>query len=156
MDFDGGTAVLAGLIAGGIMLVPIYMGLMMMPGLMKMDLLKLLGTMMFPLTAMTYPMGLMIHLGMSIGFALAHVALFDAFDLESDLAAWGLLFGAIHWVISGAALAMMPLMHRGIKQNIVAAPGPMALSYPPMTAMGFLMVHLLFGVLVGTFYDIIW
>ena len=155
MDFDAGAAVLAGLIAGGIMLVPMYMGLLLMPGQMKMDILKLLGTMMFPLTAMTYPTGLMIHAGNSIGFALVHVAFFELFDLESNLAAWGLLFGAVHWVISGVAFGMMPLMHRGIRQNIVPAPGLMASAFPQMTVAGFLMVHLLYGVLVGTFYDLL-
>ena len=155
MDFEAGAGVLAGLIAGGIMLVPMYMGLLLMPGQMKMDILKLLGTMMFPLTVMTYPTGLMIHAGNSIGFALVHVAFFELFDLESNLAAWGLLFGAVHWVISGVAFGMMPLMHRGIRQNIVPAPGLMASAYPPMTIAGFLMVHLLYGVLVGTFYELL-
>ena len=153
MDFNGGAAVAAGILAGLIMIVPIYMGLVMMPDKMKMDLLKLLGTMMLPRSAMTYPMGLATHIGFSIVFALIHVGLYQAFNLESQLAAWGILFGAGHAVIAGMAMGMMPSMHRGIKDGIIDAPGAMTLSYPRETTMGFVMVHLLFGVLVGVFYE---
>ena len=155
MDFDAGAAVLAGLIAGAIMIVPIYMGLVMMPSQMKMDILRLLGTMMFPLGAITYPVGIMTHAGASIGFALIHVAFFELFDLESNLAAWGVLFGAVHWAISGIGFGMMPMIHRGIRANAVPRPGLMASAFPPMTVAGFLMVHLLYGVLVGTFYELL-
>ena len=153
MDFNGGAAVSAGVLAGLIMLVPIYMGLVMMPDKMKMDLLKLLGTMMLPRSAMMYPMGLATHVGLSVMFALAHVGLYQAFNLESQLAVWGILFGAGHAVIVGMAMGMMPSMHRGIKDRIVDAPGVMTLSYPRATTMGFVMVHLLFGLLVGVLYE---
>ena len=32
------------------------------------------------------------------------------------------------------------------------APGPFALGYPSMTAVGFFMLHILFGVVVGALY----
>jgi uncharacterized protein (DUF2236 family) len=90
---------------------------------------------------------------MSIAFAFAHVGLYQAFDIESSLAAWGLLFGFVHFVVSGMALGMMPMMHPGVRAGVVQAPGIFALSYPRATAMGFLMLHVLFGVMVGSFYD---
>lgn len=152
MEFEGGSAVLAGLISGAIMTVVLYMGIAMMPRQMKMNLLLLLGTMMLDRGPMAYVMGAMTHAGMSIVFALIHVALFDAFGLDSALAAWGILFGLVHWVIVGMALGMMPAMHRGIKLGAVSAPGVYATGYPAMTTMGFLMLHLLYGVLVGAFY----
>ena len=150
---DTGAAVIAGLLAGLIMIVPMYMGLAMMPRHMKMDLLKLMGTMMMPLSRFTYPVGLMLHLSMSIVFALIHVVLYDAFDINSAFAAWGILFGLGHALISGVGFGLMPMMHRGIKDGIVEAPGFMALSYPSATTSGFVMVHVLFGVLVGVFYE---
>lgn len=153
MEFNTGAAVAAGVLAGLVMIVPIYMGLAMMPRHMKMDLLKLMGTMMTPLSGMTYPIGLMAHLGASIVFALIHVAFFNLFDIDSSLAAWGILFGLVHAAITGMAFGMMPSMHRGIKDGIVEAPGVMALNYPRATTIGFVMVHVIFGVLVGAFYE---
>ncbi len=153
MDFDGGAAVVAGLVGGAAMVALLYMGMAMMPTQMRMNLLRLLGTMMLPDGTMAYVAGLMIHAVMSIAFALAHVGLYQAFDLESNLAAWGLLFGAVHWLIVGMGLGMMPLMHLGIRNGIIKAPGAFALNLPKMTVVGFLMLHLVYGVLVAVVYD---
>jgi hypothetical protein len=150
---DTSAAIFAGVLAGLIMIVPMYMGLIMMPRHMKMDLLKLMGTVMMPVSSITYPVGLMLHLVMSIVFALIHVVLYDAFNIETSLAAWGILFGLGHALISGIGFGTMPLMHRGIKDGVVEAPGFMALSYPSVTTSGFVMVHVLFGVLVGAFFE---
>ena len=51
------------------------------------------------------------------------------------------------------ALGMMPIMHPRIRAGELRAPGPYALGYPAGTAVGFLMLHLVFGVLVGALYD---
>ncbi|NQW22207.1 MAG: hypothetical protein HQ475_02045 [SAR202 cluster bacterium] len=152
MDYP--AAIGAGLIGGATMTVILYMGILTMPGQMKMNLLYMLGSMMFGGRLMAYMSGAMIHAMMSVAFALAHVGLYQAFDLETNLAAWGLVFGAAHWVIAGMGLAMMPIMHPRIKDGTLDAPGPFALGYPIGTAMGFLMLHLTFGVLVGVFYEV--
>ncbi len=44
MSFDGGAAIGAGLIAGAVMSVLLYMGIAMMPRQMKMNLFLMLGT----------------------------------------------------------------------------------------------------------------
>ncbi len=66
---------------------------------------------------------------------------------------WGLLFGAVHWLISGMMLGMMPVMHPLVRAGSLENPGPFVLSMGATTAMGFLMLHLIFGVLVGAFYE---
>ena len=53
---------------------------------------------------------------------------------------------------------MVPVMHRGIKDRWIKkgrqqAPGAFAMSYPMGAVMGFLMLHLMFGVLAGVFYE---
>jgi hypothetical protein len=151
MDYPATTW--AGLIAGGAMTAVLYMGMFMMPGQMKMNILYMLGSMMFGEKTMIYMSGAMMHAVNSIAFALTHVGLYQAFDLNDDLALWGLAFGAAHWVIAGMTLGMMPMMHRGIKEGTQQAPGAFAMSYPMGIAMGFLMLHLMFGVLVGVFYE---
>ena len=133
----------------------LYMGIAMMPNQMKMNQFRLLGTMMLPDGATAYMGGAMIHAVMSIVFAIIHVALYNAFGLSSNLLAWGILFGAVHWVVVGLALGMMPMMHAGIKNGTIDAPGAFAMGYPMMTAGGFLMLHLLFGLLVGLVYGLL-
>jgi hypothetical protein len=151
MDYP--AAIGAGVLSGSIMAAILYMGIAMMPSQMKMNLFNLLGTMMFREKVMVYMAGAMIHGVMSVAFAFAHVGIYQAFDIASSLAAWGLLFGFVHFVVSGMALGMVPMMHPGVRSGVVQAPGMFALSYPSATAMGFLMLHVLFGVLVGVSYD---
>ena len=150
MDFP--ALIGAGLLAGAIMSAVLYMGIAVMPGQMKMNLFYLLGSMMFREKTMVYMAGAMAHAGMSVIFALIHVGVFDAVDLESKLALWGLLFGFVHYMVVGMALGMLPLLHPRIRDGELQAPGAFALAYPPGTAIGFLMLHLLYGVLVGAFY----
>jgi len=133
------------------MIVILYMGIVMMPNQMKMNILYLLGSMMVRHKASAYIAGIMVHGAMSISFALAHVGVYRAFGLDSNLVAWGLLFGLVHYLVIGMALGMMPMMHPRIKAGEIQAPGAYALSYPTATAAGFLMLHLLFGGLYGFF-----
>jgi hypothetical protein len=153
MEYDSPAAIISGLIAGAAMLVPIYLGRMMMPAQMKMDLLKMLGTMMMPVGGMTYGIGIMIHAVMSIVFASAHAAFYLWFDIEASYVT-GLLFGLIHFGVTGIFFGMLaPSIHRGIKDGTVEAPGFFALKLGMMTAMGALLVHLLYGLLVGGLYE---
>ena len=151
MDFP--AAIGAGLISGAVMAAVLYMGIAMMPAQMKMNLFYLLGSMMLRERVMIYMAGAMAHAAMSIVFALIHVGIYEAVDLESNLVAWGLLFGFVHYITSGMALGMMSMIHPRIRAGELQAPGAYALSYPKATAAGFLMLHLLFGVLVGGLYD---
>ena len=151
MDYP--AAIGAGLISGAVMAGMLYMGIAMMPAQMKMNLFYLLGSMMFRQRVMIYMAGAMAHGVLSIVFALIHVGIYEAVDLESNLVAWGLVFGFVHYMGTGMALGMMPMMHPRIRAGELQAPGAYALSYPKATAAGFLMLHLLFGVLVGALYD---
>ena len=152
MDFEPGWAILAGLIGGAVMAALLYLGIYMLPKQMKMNLFMMLGTMLLPVGAAALVMGGAVHGFMSVGMGLVHGAVFSGFDIDSAQAAWGLLFGFVHWVVVGMALGMLPLVHPRIRNGEIAAPGFYALSFPPMTAMGFLVLHLVFGVIVGALY----
>jgi hypothetical protein len=153
MEYNSPAAIYAGLIAGVAMLIPIYLGRMMMPEQMKMDLLKMLGTMMMPLSGMTYGVGLMVHLVMSVIFASAHAVFYLWLDIESGYAI-GIVFGIVHFVATGMFFGMLaPSIHRGIRDGVVPAPGFFALKLGIPTAMGALVVHIIFGVLVGGLYE---
>jgi hypothetical protein len=47
---------------------------------------------------------------------------------------------------------LAPSTHRGIRDGVVEAPGYFALKLGGMTAMGALLVHLLYGLIVGGLY----
>ena len=167
MDFDAAAAIIAGLIGGAIMVVPLYVGLAMIPSQMKMNLFLLLGTMMLTSKPMAYATGgttspnkptaymagAMVHAVMSIVFALIHVAIYTAFGLETALAAWGVLFGVVHWIVVGMGMGMMRFMHPMIRSGQMDDPGAFALKFPVMTSMGFFMLHIVFGVLVAVVYE---
>ena len=59
----------------------------------------------------------------------------------------------VHWVIVGMGLGMMRFMHPLIRSGEMDDPGAFALKFPAMTAIGFFMLHIVFGVLVATFYE---
>ena len=155
LDYDVTAIIGVGLLGGLIMLVPLYMGRAMAPQQMRMDLLRLLGTMTpmrLPLPA-AYLAGAMMHAGASVLFAFVHVGLFEVTGINEDLVLWGLLLGLGHWMFSGMMMGMMPLLHPLVAKGELENPGPFALSMGPMTATGFLMLHLLFGVVVGGLYE---
>ena len=117
--------------------VLLYMGIAMMPRQMKLNLFLMLGTMMarggtvayagggatFRGKTVTYATGAMIHAGMSVVFGLIHAGFITAFGLETSLAAWGVLFGFVHWIVVGMGLGMMRLMHPLIRSGDMEAPG---------------------------------
>ena len=152
--FDVVGAIVAGLVGGAAMSILLYMGIAMMPSQMKMNLFAMLGTMMGGRVGpVTYVIGAMIHAAMSIAFGLAHAGVLDAFNLETSLVAWGVLLGAVHWLSVGMSLGMMGVMHPLMRRGTMQTPGFFAMNYPVMTAMGFLMLHLLFGVLFALVYE---
>jgi len=153
MEYNSSAALTAGILGGLAMLVPIYLGRMMMPEQMKMDLLKMLGTMMMPVGGMTYGIGLMIHAVMSIVFASAHAAFYLWLDIDSSFAI-GIVFGLVHFIGTGMFFGMLSSsLHRGIRDGAVEAPGFFALKLGGATAMGALVVHIIFGLVVGGLYE---
>ena len=156
MEFNAGAAIIAGLIGGSVMAMLLYMGIAMMPNQMRMNLFLMLGTMMiFRGGPMAYVAGAMVHAVMSIVFALIHVVVYTAFGLETALVAWGVLFGIVHWIIVGMGLGMMRFMHPLIRNGQMDNPGAFALKFPVMTAIGYFVLHIIFGVLVAVSYEVL-
>jgi hypothetical protein len=152
VDFELGPAIAAGLVGGGVMVLLLYAGRAMMPAQMRMDLLLLLGGMMGLRGPAGYASGLMMHGVSSAAFGVLHAAVFASADIDDAVLAWGIAFGAVHALATGMALGMMPAVHPEIRAGRLAAPGPFALSLGAPTALGFLVLHLVFGGLVGILY----
>ena len=153
MDFDISAAIIAGIIATVVMTAVMYMGKAMLPQQMPMNILYMLGTMMTRSTGPAYVVGTMMHVVMGIVFAIIHAALFAAFGLETGLIGWGILFGVGHWVIVGMGMGMMGTMHPVIRSGEMMAPGPFVKNLPMMNVVGFLMVLIIYGLVVGGVYQ---
>ena len=133
MEYNSPAAIYSGLIAGEIMLIPIYLRRMMMPEQMKM-----------PVGGMTYGIGLMIHAVMSIVFASAHAGFYLWLDIDRSFAI-GIVFGLVHFIGTGMFLGMLnSSLHRGIRDGAVEAPRFFTLKLGGANAMGAL-VHIIFG-----------
>jgi hypothetical protein len=142
-------------IAGVVGTVVFTMVLMMAPkmGMPKMDIVSLLGSMFGKPNQF---LGWMMHLMMGIVFALIYAFLWSN---GIGAATWtsGLVFGAVHWLIVGMIMAMIPMMHAGIKSGAVKAPGLWMTGNGGgvMAFMGGLVGHMIFGVVVALVYALI-
>ena len=97
-------------------------------------------------------LGWMMHVMMGIVFALIYAFLWSN---GIGAATWtgGLVFGAVHWLVVGVVMAMIPMMHAGIQSGAVQAPGMWMTNNGGMMAfMGGLVGHMIFGVIVALVY----
>ncbi len=170
---NAGAAVVGGLIGGAAMVAVLYPMIWMLPRQMKMDFLKIVGTMVVPAGATAYVAGLMIHAMMSAAFGLVHGGILASVGVDSAGAgaATGALVGLVHGAIVGMMLGVMPLMHPRMRperpklvpaiaglrsphssEELLDPPGFFGLNYPLPTVMGFFMLHVMFGLIVGLTY----
>jgi uncharacterized membrane protein YeaQ/YmgE (transglycosylase-associated protein family) len=78
--------------------------------------------------------------------------LFSAFGLPGSWL-WGLVFGAVHGVMAGLVMGMMPLVHPRVGPGKeLPSPGLFAKNISPMAPMGLIMLHLVYGAVVGAIY----
>lgn len=150
---DWGSAILAGLVATAVMTALMYLGKAMG---MPMDMPRMLGLMFASPDhpGMVYGLGLAVHVMMGVAFAVAYGLLFAALGIDPSWA-WGATFGAIHGVIAGVTFGMMPAMHpRMGPGEALAAPGPFGINYGSMVPMGVLLLHVVFGAVVGWVYGL--
>ena len=155
MDYSFGAAIAAGVVATVVMTAMLYMGMAVMPRQMPMNILYMLGTMMIPRNKMmAYVAGTMMHAMMGIALALAHAGVIKGLDLTSALIAWGVLFGFVHYLMVGMGMGMIGTMHPLMRAGQMTAPGLFVSNLPKMTVMGFLVIHLVYGLVVAALYDV--
>jgi hypothetical protein len=141
-------AAVAGLVGTAIFTMILAMAPRM--GMPKMDIVGLLSTMFGKENRL---LGWMMHLMMGVIFALIYAFLWSKGVLPAN---WlgGLVLGAVHWLIVGMIMGMMPMIHRGMRSGEVMAPGPWMSKGGGMLAFaGGLMGHMIFGVVVALVYS---
>jgi hypothetical protein len=97
--------------------------------------------------------GLVMHLVLSGLIGLVYAWGFAQFWGE---ATWslGLLAGAIHWLIAGLVVPMMDGMNRCVRDGKVEGFGAFGARRGGMMVVGFLVDHLLYGLVVGWLYAV--
>ena len=143
------SAIIAGLV--GTVVLTMVMKMAPKMGMPEMDIVGMLGSM---FGKPNQKLGMMMHLLMGIVFALIYAYLWS---LGIGSATWlgGLIFGAVHWLITGMMMGMIPMMHAGIKNGAVQAPGFWMTNNGGMKAfVGGLMGHMVFGLVVVLVYNL--
>jgi uncharacterized membrane protein YagU involved in acid resistance len=128
-------------------------------GLTRMNLPYMLGTIFTPDRDRAKLYGFFMHLAMGWGFSLIYVFVFQSLGA----AGWwrGALIGLIHAlflliVFVGLLPGLHPRMaseqHGPEAHNMLEPPGFLALNYGRSTPVAVVLSHLLFGIILGTFY----
>ena len=154
MDYNGGAAASAGLIAGAVMGLMLYLGMVISPRRMQMDLFYILGSFLAPNagTPVVYMVGAISHAAMSLVLGLIYAVFFLPFSEGSNLVGWGVLYGLVHWIVVGLNLEGMGYIHPLRRASELRRLSAFAASYPRETVVGFLVLHLVFGLVVGGLY----
>ena len=143
------TVVLTALVAGS-------QGL----GMTRMNIPYILGTMFTSDRDRAKPLGVLLHVINGWVFSLLYVA---AFHLWGGPAWWkGAAIGLVHAVfVLTAALPVLPGMHPRMASESrgptvmrqLEPPGFLALHYGVQTPISILVAHLVFGIVLGIFYE---
>ena len=125
-------------------------------GMTELNLEMGLGSMItMTINSGTWVVGLVVHLIAGGIVGLIYAAVFEHVA-RGATAGLGGAFGAIHSAISGVLLMMMPAVHPlmsttpGVGQ--LQAPGPFGISYGLATAAAFVILHIIYGAIVGGAY----
>jgi hypothetical protein len=141
MDVHLGSAVVAGLI-GGLVMLAVQIGGSTVGR--PFDVVAMWSRL---LAVETRGAGLLMHLAVSAAIAVIYAIVFRIAGASEAGWAWGLTGGVIHWIVAGSFIGAMPGDDaRG------DGPGPFAMRLGSSAAFGFLVGHLAFGTIVGIAY----
>lgn len=129
----------------------IVMGLARSMG-MHVQLELMLGTMLgiAPEGSNAFVVGLVMHLMMGAAFGATYAWLFERVIHHGGVAA-GALVGLPHAIVAGLFMAMIPAVHPFIPESM-PAPGAFMSNLGAMGVMAELMLHVMFGAIVGAGY----
>ena len=118
---------------------------------MEMNLEMLMGTMLLGEGAAAWLLGLGMHLVLSGLIALAYAWGFETVTGRAS-AALGAAFGVLHIAVAGVAMgAVVPLVHRWVPEQ-TPGPGYFLTNHGALGAAAFVVLHLVFGAVVGALY----
>jgi len=118
---------------------------------MRVNLEQMLGTMtgMMP-SGTTFAIGLVVHLMMGVAFAVAYAWLFEQVAHRGNWTT-GALVAIPHIVFAGLMMGAIPMFHP-LMPNPMAPPGVFMSGLGAMGVGAMVMLHLIFGAIVGGVY----
>lgn len=144
-----GTAFLAGVVGGAVMSAIMFMARTVVGMEVKLELL--LGTMIGLQPGTTaWIVGFVMHLVISGLIAIAYAWVFEN---VLHRAGWqtGVLVALAHILVAGVFMGMMPMVHPLVPE-VLPGPGFFMLGLGMMGLVAFVMLHLIFGAIVGAMY----
>jgi len=144
-----GKAFLAGVVGGAVMSAIMLMARTLMGMDVKLELL--LGTMigLQPGQA-AWIIGFVMHLMISGLIAIAYAWAFENVLPRANAGA-GVLVSVVHILIAGVFMGLMPMMHPLVPE-MMPGPGFFMLNLGVMGLVAFVMLHVIFGAIVGAMY----
>ena len=133
------AVIIAGLAGTVAMTILMYLAPLM--GMPKLDIIAMLGTMFTSNKTVSTIIGVMAHLMMGVVFAFIYVLLWS-FGIGSPTWLWGLIFGAVHGLV---VYMIMPMINRMHPRSVEMEGGT-------KMAVGMVMVHMLYGLVVALVY----
>jgi len=100
-----------------------------------------------------WALGLGIHLVIGAGFGVAYAALMETFERSGSRA--GLAIGAVHALLAGMLLPLLGAAHPLVRSGSLPPPGPFAAGTGGAAPVVFILLHLLYGVIVGRTYVVL-
>ena len=140
-------AFFAGVIAASVMSAVMWIGRAMG---MPVNLEMMLGSWLtLGIGPITWTIGLAMHLIIGGLFGFVYGAILERTRASSGM---GMTLGVAHAVIAGFALGMVPALHPLVGE-VIAAPGPYMLNMGWPGAAAFLILHMMYGGVVGGIYQ---
>lgn len=147
------AAIIAGLIATAVMTGILYLVLKLLPEQMPLDVFYLMGTMITRDNATVYVTGGVMHFVVGTMFGIIQILIYQMLGISSGLYLWGILVGGVNWLIVGAGMGMLGAIHPMIREGGMDDPGFFVRNLPMLTVVGFLVLHIVFGVVNGAVYE---
>jgi hypothetical protein len=147
---DLANASYAGIVAGGVMAMLFVVG---RAGGLVANSEMMLGTILVGRSpALAWATGAGISIATSILVGLMYAVGFEhVIHTTGPLAGIGL--AAVHTTVSGLALAVLPRVHPLMKIQLFSKPGIFKSNLGVRDASAFVLLHLVFGAIVGLLYD---
>lgn len=161
------AAVGAGTVAGAALLLIYYLTLGLLPPAFaypvteypvsawahRLDLSQFVGTLLYPPlpSALTWWLGFAVLLGTFAAFGVVYAVLL-AWSLQTSDTLKGLGLGAVLFLGLGLTLTTANGIHPGVMRNVIPDTGVFLLGWSSTATLQLLLVHLLYGGLLGTLY----
>ncbi len=142
-------AFMAGVIGAAV--IAAIMGIAIGAGFKIMDFSLLWGTLIgLPVGPAAWIAGFCIHLLAGGLFALLYAAIFKMFSAAGAMR--GGIIGIVHAIVTGIAIALLPLVDPAVESGRLKAPGPYFSGHGVAGILFYFGIHIIYGAIVGALY----